>query len=234
MSATFRDFSDFSSMIAVLADDIVARLKQDVARRGNASMALSGGTTPGPLFDLLTRRDAPWDKIWITLSDERWIATDQDGSNEHLVRTQLLRGKAAGAHFVGMKTTDAKARGGEAKANAMIASIPRPFTVMLLGMGDDGHTASLFPYAPELNETLNTTDPALVRAVIAKGAQQTAERISLSLRAIIDSEWIVVLIKGAAKRVAYEAAAAGNNVQEMPVRAVLNQSAAPTDVYWAP
>jgi 6-phosphogluconolactonase len=229
----FRDFSDFDAMIASLADEIVARLTRDVALRGHASMALSGGTTPGPLFDLLSRRNAPWNKVWITLSDERWIATDRDGSNEHLVRTRLLKDNAAKAHFVRLKTADAKASGGEAEANASITYIPRPFTVMLLGMGDDGHTASLFPHAPELTEALKTSDPALVRAVVAKGAAQTDERISLSLRAILDSEWIAVLLKGAAKRAAYEAAAAGNDVQEMPVRAVLHQQTAPVDIYWS-
>lgn len=234
MPATFRDFPDFNSLIAALADDVVARLKQDVSRRGTASMAVSGGTTPGPVFDLLSTRDAPWDKIWITLSDERWIAPTGDGSNEHLVRTRLLRGKAAGAYFVGMKTADAKARDGEAKTNGAIAAMPRPFTVMLLGMGDDGHTASLFPRAPELKEALNTSDPALVRAVIAQGATQTNERISLTLRAILDSEWIVVLIKGAGKRVAYEAAAGASDIIEMPVRAVLNQQTVPVAVYWSP
>jgi len=230
----FRGFPDFDTMIADLANEILARLSRDVRLRGNASMAVPGGTTPGPLFDVLSKSDAPWDKIWVTLTDERWIATTQDGSNEHLVRTRLLRDKAANAHSVGMKTADGKARDGEAKANVAIASIPRPFTVMLLGMGDDGHTASLFPHAPELTEALNTRDPALVRAVIAKGAQQANERISLSLRAIINSEWIVILIKGAEKRAAYEAAAGGSDVSEMPVRAVFNQSTVPVDVYWSP
>jgi 6-phosphogluconolactonase len=234
MPAAFRDFPDFNSMIAGLADDIVTRLKQDVRLRGSASMAVPGGTTPGPLFDLLSGRDAPWDKIWITLTDERWIATTQDSSNEHLVRTRLLRDKAANAHFVGMKTADAKARDGEAKASAAIISIPRPFTVMLLGMGDDGHTASLFPHAAELKQALDISDPALVRAIIAKGAAQTDERISLSLRAVLDSEWIVILIKGADKRVAYEAAVGGSDVSEMPVRAVLNQQTVPVAVYWCP
>jgi len=233
-SARFCSFANTGETIATLADEIVARLNRDVTSRGNASMAVSGGTTPGPLFDLLSERDARWDKVWITLSDERWIMTSEDGSNEHLVRTRLLRGKAASAHFVGLKTLDAKAKDGETKTDAAVVAIPRPFTIMLLGMGDDGHTASLFPHAPELKRTLSINDPALVRAVVAKGAEKTDERISLTLRAILDSEWIVLLIKGAEKRTAYEAAVAESDVAQMPVRAVLNQKAVPVDVYWSP
>lgn len=234
MHDRLREFPDAAAMVSSLADEIVARLKAGAAERGHASMAVSGGTTPGAVFDALCQRDAPWDKTWITLSDERWIAPDRDGSNEHLARTRLLRGKAAPAHFVGLKTNDATPDAGAAKANAAISAFPRPFDVMLLGMGDDGHTASLYPQAPELKAALDTSAPALVHAVHAQSAAATGDRMTLTLRAILDSRWIALLIKGAEKMKTYQAAEGGEGVAEMPVRAILGQSAVPVDVFWAP
>jgi 6-phosphogluconolactonase len=227
-------FADADTMVSSLADEIVARLKSTVTERGRAGMAVSGGTTPGALFDVLSTRDAPWNKTWITLSDERWIAPDRDGSNEHLARMRLLRGKAAGAHFVGLKTNDATPDAGAAKAQAAIAAFPRPFDVMLLGMGDDGHTASLYPYTEELTAALDLQAPALVHAVHAKDAAATGDRMTLTLRALLGSRWIVLLIKGQEKMKTYRAAESGQDVRQMPVRAILGQSAVPVDVFWAP
>jgi len=234
MQDRLRTFADANAMISSLADEIVARLKEGIAERGSASIAVSGGTTPGALFDVLCQRDAPWDKVWITLSDERWIAPDQDGSNEHLARTRLLRGKAAAAHFVGLKTGDATPDAGATKADAAIAALPRPFDVMLLGMGDDGHTASLYPRAPELTAALDTNKPALVHAVHAKDAAATGDRMTLTLRAILDARWITLLIKGDAKMKTYRTAESGRDVAQMPVRAILGQSSTPVEVFWAP
>ena len=234
MHDRLRKFANADEMVALLADDIVARLKSAVELRGRASLVVSGGTTPGALFDVLSERDAPWDKTWITVSDERWIAPSEDGSNEKLVRTRLLRGKAANAHFVGMKTNDAKPENAQTTVEAAIAIMPRPFDLMLLGMGDDGHTASLYPRAPELKAALDTGSPALVHAVHAQNAAATGERMTLTLRTILDSRWIVLLIKGAEKMKTYRAAESGSDVPEMPVRAVLGQAAVPVEVFWAP
>ncbi len=228
-----RRFADVREMMRTLADEIVARLQDDVAACGAASFVASGGTTPGPLYDLLSEREAPWDKIWITLSDERWIAPNEDGSNEKLIRTRLLRGRAAAAHLVPMKTDDASPNGAEAKVNAALAAMPPPFTVTLLGMGDDGHTASLFPNAQGLKAALDVNDPALARAVHAQDGAVTGERVSLTLRAILDSKLIVILIKGEAKLATYRDAISGTDIAAMPVRAVL-QSQTPVQVFWAP
>lgn len=234
MHDRLREFANAGEMAARLADDIIARLKSAVELRGRASLVVSGGTTPGVLFDVLCERDAPWDKIWITLSDERWIAPGEDGSNEKLVRTRLLRGKAASAHFVGMKTNDAKPEAAQTTVNAAITAMPRPFDVTLLGMGDDGHTASLYPRAPELKAALDTDAPALVHAVHAQNAAATGDRMTLTLRTILDSRWIVLLIRGGEKMKTYRAAENGTDVPEMPVRAVLGQGSVPVEVFWAP
>jgi 6-phosphogluconolactonase len=221
-------------MFHALADEIVARLKQGVAARGGASLVCSGGTTPGALYDILAQSDAPWSKVSVTLSDERWIAPTEDGSNEKLSRTRLLVGKAAAAHLVPMKTADASPNEAEAKVSAAIAAMPLPFDVTLLGMGDDGHTASLYPHSQGLQTSLDVKYPMLVRGVHTDHAVKTGNRMTLTLRALLNSQWVVILLKGENKLRTYNAAIAGTDVQEMPVRALLNQSKTPVEIYWAP
>jgi 6-phosphogluconolactonase len=233
-AAVLHSFANPDEMVDALAGEIVSRLRAGVAERGTASLVVSGGSTPGALFDALSAQSAPWERIWITLSDERWIAPDRDGSNEKLVRTRLIRGMAAKACLVPLKTPDASPEDAAAKVGAALAAMPRPFDVVLLGMGDDGHTASLFPHATGLEAALDTTRPDLVQAMHASDAATTGERLSLTLRAILDSRLIVLLIRGEAKAAAYRNAAAGTDVLEAPVRAVLHQSQTPVQVFWSP
>lgn len=234
MSDRLRQFPDAQAMFSTLADEIVTRLKGAVESCRNASLVVSGGTTPETLFADLSERDAPWDKVWITLSDERWIPPSEDGSNEKLVRSKLLRGKAASAHFVSLKTDDAKPESAQATVEARISAMPKPFDVLLVGMGDDGHIASLYPDSPELKAILDTDAPALVHAVHAQNAAATGDRMTLTLRAILDSKWIVILIKGDEKMKTYKLAKSGGDVSKMPVRALLAQSAVPVETFWSP
>ncbi|HEY2033245.1 MAG TPA: 6-phosphogluconolactonase [Rhizomicrobium sp.] len=229
-----RQFPDAQEMFSELADEIVIRLKSAVAFGGRASLVVSGGTTPEALYAELSERDAPWERVWITLCDERWIAPSEDGSNEKMVRAKLLRGKAAAAHFVPLKTGDATPDAAEPKVAAAISAIPRPFDVTLLGMGDDGHTASLYPKAAELKAALDRNTQALVHAVHAQNAAATGDRMTLTLHAILDSKWIAILIKGGEKMKTYELAKSGEDVFAMPVRALLNQSAVPVETFWSP
>ncbi|HSM96414.1 MAG TPA: 6-phosphogluconolactonase [Rhizomicrobium sp.] len=234
MSEQFRQFPNAQVMFSTLADEIIARLKEAVASRGVASLVVSGGTTPEALFADLSARDAPWDKICITLSDERWIAPGEDGRNEKMVRAKLLRGKAASARFVALKTEETKPEDAQAAVEARISEMPRPFDVVLVGMGDDGHVASLYPGAPELKAALDTNSPALVHAVHAQNSAATGDRMTLTLRAILDSRWIVILIKGGEKMKTYELARSGRSVSQMPVRALFAQSAVPVETFWSP
>jgi len=227
-------FPNANDMVRALSDEIVSRLIESVSSRGVASLAASGGTTPGILFDALSARSAPWNKVSVTLADERWIAPDQDGSNEKLVRTRLLRNAASDAKLIPLKTPDASPDAAEAKVDGAISAMPRPFDVMLLGMGDDGHTASLYPRSAGLDAALDLAKPNLVQAIHADSAVATGERMTFTLRAILDSKLIVILIRGEEKLATYRKAVAGMDIHEMPIRAVLNQARAPARVYWSP
>jgi 6-phosphogluconolactonase len=233
-AATLRMFDSFDEMTRDLAHRVAAGLEAGIAARGRASLVASGGTTPGPLYDLLSSHDLAWNDVLVTLSDERWVPSGDDRSNEKLLRDRLLRAKAAAARFVPLKTPDATPDAGAPRADAAVAAMPRPFDVTLLGMGDDGHTASLFPGNPGLDDALDCDAPALVRPVHAPGIAPVGERITLSLRALLDSRLIVVLIRGEAKLAAYRTALAGSDVHAAPIRAILDQRSAPVEVWWAP
>jgi len=229
---TIRSFSDQESMIRALSTAVAARLEQAIAERGRASFVASGGSTPGPLYDRLRESDLDWSKLWVTLSDERWVPQDHADSNAGMLSQRLLTGAANTAELVSLYTGAPTAAEGAAAAEARLAEIPRPFDVMLLGMGEDGHTASLFPGTDGLEEALAPDGKASVRAFTlpATGAQ----RMSMTLSALCDSREILLLIAGAAKRRVLDAALAEGPVTAMPVRAVLRQDRTPVAVYWAP
>jgi 6-phosphogluconolactonase len=153
-------------------------------------------------------------------------------SNERMVRETLLKDRAAEARFAGLKNAAPSPDLGAVSAWETFARIPRPFDVTLLGMGDDGHTASLFPRSPNLPIALNPAAAAGCVGMWAPSAPQA--RLSLNLSALLDSRRMLILIEGEAKLSTYEAASGDGPVEEMPVRAVLRRSHVPVEVVWAP
>lgn len=221
-------------MFAALAGDIAARLTSAISRNGQASLVAAGGSTPGGLYDLLAQRKLNWSRVSVTLSDERWIGVDFDSSNEKLIQTRLLVAEAKAARLVPLKTGHTHACDAQPEVQAALAAMPRPFDVVLLGMGTDGHIASLIPDAAGLAAAMDRQDPALVRAVNPADLPAMGERLTLTLRAILDAQAIYLLIKGEAKRAAYRHALAGSDILEAPVRGVLHQTATPVSVFWSP
>jgi 6-phosphogluconolactonase len=233
MAGDDRLFDDVASLTAALAMEISTRLAAAVARRGRASLVATGGTTPGPLYDALAAQPAPWEHVEVTLTDERWVDPASADSNEGLVRRRLLVDRAAAAAFVPLKSTDATPRDAELAVDGALKAMPRPFDVMILGMGEDGHICSLFPHAPELRIA---TDPAapLVCAVDRPDAAGAAERISMTIPAVLGSRWIALLIEGSSKLKVVARARELGAIAELPVRAVLGQAETPVEVWWAP
>lgn len=171
----------------------------------------------------------------MALADERWVAPDDPRSNERLVRAHLIRGRAAGARFTPMKTAEAEPEAAEANVGAALAALPRPFDVTMLGFGENGHTASLFPHGEGLKAALDLADPALARAVRPVPPDDPAPpRMTMTLRALLDSRRIDLLFTGEAKWAAYEDALAGDDVEAAPARAVLRQNRTPVQVWWTP
>ncbi len=215
------------------AGEIAAQLARAIAARGLASLVVSGGRTPVKLFETLRALELDWSKVCVALADERWVDPKDEASNERLVRDELLKDKAAAARFLGLKNAAPSPDLGAVSAWETFARVPRPFDLTLLGMGDDGHTASLFPGSPNLRSALN---PAAAAGCVGMWAPSPPQaRLSLNLSALLDSRRIAILIGGEAKWRTYAAAASrAGAVEDMPVRAVLRQQRTPVEVIWAP
>ena len=228
-------FESRADLNVALAGEIVAGLAEAVNARGVATFVASGGSTPGPLYDVLSEMAAPWRSVQVTLSDERWVDPDDPRSNERLVRGRLLRDLAAGARFTPLKTGHAEPEDAEAEVDAALRALPRPFDIMLLGLGENGHTASLFPHGQGLSRALDVSDPALARAVRPVPPDDPdPPRMSMSLRALLDSRLIILLFTGQAKWKTYEAAMGPGEISDAPARALLRQDQTPVQVWWAP
>jgi 6-phosphogluconolactonase len=220
-------FDSDAELLAALEQDVVATLDSAIKNAGRAVLAVSGGNTPKPLFERLASAPIAFEHLFITLVDERWVDVSDDASNEAMVRETLLQGQAVAAHFVPLKNAAATATAGVAATATALATLPRPFDLVLLGMGDDGHTASLFPGAAQLKEGLSTTAPCL--AVTPPAAPH--ERMTLSAHRLLDTKRLILHISGAAKMKAYQEAMADGPVDDHPIRFFLRQQQVPIDVY---
>ena len=234
---TERLFENRQDMVAALEAECVAALTQAIEDRGEATFMVSGGSTPEPLYKSLSNVDLDWESVYIALVDERWVDFEHDKSNEAFTVKHLIQNKAAVANLIGMKNTAATAQEGLADCEAAYQQLAQPFDITILGMGNDGHTASLFPHANGLEAALNPDSSELCAAIVAHQSEVTGaitERMTLSLAGLLRSRTLVLLITGDEKLAVLRKAQAGNDVAEMPIRAILQQDRVPVVVYWAP
>jgi 6-phosphogluconolactonase len=231
-NAQKRKFPNLAALNQALAADIASALEEGLAKGRGASLVVPGGRTPAAMFESLSKIELDWEDVWVSLTDERWVDTHADGSNEYLVRRHLLRNEAARANFVGLKNASPDPASGAAAAWSAVAEMPRPFDFVLLGMGDDGHTASLFPNSSGLEQGLDLKGhPGCLPAV---GPSEPRARLSLNLRALVDARRIAILIVGQSKWETYQRARQSGPVTQMPVRALSLQQNVPVTVYWSP
>ncbi|GGA78676.1 6-phosphogluconolactonase [Brucella endophytica] len=231
MAIEWHEFANSAALASALSAEIAARLDKAVRERGAAVLAVSGGTTPVALFEALSQHDIDWASVTVTLVDERLVPPDNARSNEKLVRTHLLKDKAGKAKFIGLYNAAPSPEEAAKAADDRIAALPRPFDVVVLGMGTDGHTASFFPGGDRLRDAIDPQGEALVLPMQAEGAGEP--RLTLTLPVIAEARFIVLHIEGAAKREVLTRAVEPGTETEMPVRAVLNHAHTPVQVYWA-
>ena len=224
-----RTFATAEAAAEALAGAVADALRGAGEARGRAALAVSGGKSPVVFFAALNRQPIDWTRVSITLVDERWVDAATADSNEHLLRSTLLAGPAGAARFVPLKTAAANPSAAVAERTAALAQLPHPLDVVVLGMGDDGHTASLFPGRPGLEAALDPAGEARLAEIVPASAPHP--RLGMTLRAILDSRLVCLQIQGPAKRRVYERARAGVSPLEMPIAAVLSQAAVPVAVY---
>lgn len=230
-------FEDRASMIAALQAECVSALQSALDERGEASFMVSGGGTPEPLYRSLSEVALDWPSVYVALVDERWVDFEHDKSNEAFTVKTLMQNKAAAANLIGMKNSAVTAAEGLADCESVYQQLAQPFDMTILGMGSDGHTASLFPHAVGLTDALNPEGEALCAAITAHQSEVTGavtERMTLTLAGLLRSRRLVLLITGEEKLRVLREAQAGSDIEAMPIRAVLQQDRVPLEIYWAP
>ncbi|GER05775.1 6-phosphogluconolactonase [Iodidimonas muriae] len=232
----FVEYPDAEAMADSLAGHMALTLAEATEARDIAGLIVSGGSTPKALFQRLAKRKLDWEKICITLADDRWVDADHPASNEKLVHESLLVDDAKKASFISLKTPAKTAVEGAPDVQKRLMDFPWAADLVLLGMGEDGHTASLFPGAEALNAVLSPEGTDLCLGLTPKILPKDApfERMTLTLPALLDSARIILMLKGAGKRHVYDRAMAGTDIYEMPIRAILQQHEVPVEVHWAP
>lgn len=232
MAHVMHAFDTRPSLAAALAERVSGALQAAVAARGTATLAVSGGSTPKSFFEALSTQPIAWDRVKATLVDERFVGPDHERSNHKLVATHLLKNAAAVAEFVPLYHPAETAEAAAALATAATAPLGHPFDVVILGMGNDGHTASFFPGGNHLGAALDAGTARCVMTMEAEGAGEP--RLTLSFSALADARLLVLHIEGAEKKTVLEKALSGRDETEMPIRAVLERAATAPDIYWAP
>ena len=220
-----KEYPDDEHCVLAMVESIASHLASEIAAQGHAVLAVSGGRSPIPLFHALSEAAIDWPRVLITLVDERFVPTDHDDSNENLVRRHLLRARAAKAPFQGLITHPRDIMSCVLQANRQARSM----TVAILGMGEDGHTASLFPDAPELAAGLDLHNPHAYLAITPISAPHG--RISLTLAALLKARHLLVALKGQHKRAMFEQARMAATA-ELPISLLIHQTVRPLDVYW--
>ncbi len=222
------NFASPDALADALAEAVAANLQLGIEMRGVAMLAVSGGSTPKRFFDKLSHRDLDWDKVMVTLVDERWVAPSSDRSNAKLVQETLLQNNASAAQFVPLWSGgDEPNADAIAQTNVTLREVPAPFDAVIMGMGNDGHTASFFPGGDALHEALSAKGPAL--AIHAPGAGEP--RVTLTLPTLLNTRALYLHIEGAEKSATLKKALVDGPVEDMPVRAVLTQTQLPLHIY---
>lgn len=221
-----------AAMADAIAERLGGALRDAIARDGTASLVVPGGTTPVAVFDRLATTDIAWENVNVLPCDERWVAVAHPDSNEGLIRRHLVREQAADARILALYRPLPSPGDALPDVARALQAVKRPFDAVFLGMGEDGHVASLFPGRAETAAALSPDHPADLMALNtpAKGHP----RIGLTLRALADARLLILAVPGDAKRVVLQDAIAHIDKNDLPVAALLRQERVKVDIMLSP
>ncbi|WP_068828417.1 6-phosphogluconolactonase [Pseudomonas sp. BMS12] len=219
--------ADAGAQAEAMALQVAEALRQAIEVRGEALLVVSGGRSPMAFFECLARQTLDWSKVSVSLADERWVPQDHPDSNEALVRRHLLQANAASARMLGLYHPAADVERAAERAEQALAGLPL-IDVLVLGMGEDGHTASLFPGSPHLAEALHEDCPRRVLAMQAP--VEPRQRLSLTRRVLAGARLPMLAIQGQSKLETLKRALAEDGL-DLPIRAFLR---APLQIHYCP
>ncbi|MSU93646.1 6-phosphogluconolactonase [Pseudomonas mandelii] len=211
-----------------LALIVAKQLSDAIDARGSATLVVSGGRSPVAFFQNLAKQKLDWSKVVVTLADERWVPVEHADSNAGLLKRYLLQGPAAKAQFLSLYSATANLEQAAEQADRLLAELP-PIDVLILGMGDDGHTASLFPNSPNLADALKVDGTRRCYPMLAPTVPH--QRLTMSRALLASAKTTVLSISGQSKLTTLSAALAGDDVAAMPIRAFLQPT---LEIYWCP
>lgn len=223
-------FPDAESLVQAATDVVAQALDAGLRREGSASLAAAGGRSPGPVYDALSLAPLDWAHIRVTLTDERWVDPASPDSNEGMVRRRLLTNRAADTHFLPLHGHGATPQAAAEQVSQAFVGWPA-LDAVVLGMGEDGHVASLFPGSPALSRGLDRKAHACIDVPAGEGGPPAQPRLTLTIRPLTTARVAVILISGVEKRRTLEAAMASGDPFVYPVAAVL-QSAPALRILW--
>lgn len=223
-----REFDNPQQLAETLAANVAEQLRTAIAANGLATLVVSGGRSPVAFFQSLAVQPLDWSKVVVSLADERWVPVEHADSNAGLLQRFLLQGPAAEARFVGLYNAAESLDAAALAADQALAELP-PIDVLILGMGDDGHTASLFPNSPNLSEALDLNSARRCLPMLAPTVPH--QRLTLTRQLLASARRPILSVSGQAKLDTLRAALAGDDLAEMPVRAFLDSS---LEIYWCP
>lgn len=229
LGVTGYQYESAAQMTEALALRVAEALRAAIRERGRALLVVSGGRSPVAFFERLASQVLDWSKVVVGLADERWVPVSHPDSNEGLVRRHLLQGEAAKARLIGLYSSAASLDEAARLADQALAELPHPFDVLVLGMGEDGHTASLFPTSPNLAAALSPECPQRCMAMLAPTVPH--QRLSLTLPMLEGARLTLLALQGQGKLATLADALAGEDAAQMPIRAFLRRS---LEIYWCP
>ncbi|MFT5140226.1 MAG: 6-phosphogluconolactonase [Lysobacterales bacterium] len=205
-------------------------LLKDLRAKDEVTLIVSGGSSPKECFNRLSDIDLDWDRVHVAMSDERFIPADHPDSNEGMIRRELLAGNAASASIVAMFQEGISVADHCKHLEYDLRKLPRPYSAALLGMGEDGHFASLFPDFDRLEEGLDLKSKHMCMPVHT--AASPLPRITMTLSALLQSREVLLLFFGDEKRKVYEQSKQIGS--KYPLASLLQQNKTPVHTYWAP
>ncbi|WP_448109095.1 6-phosphogluconolactonase [Pseudomonas azerbaijanoccidentalis] len=211
-----------------LALKVTKQLSDAIDAQGTATLVVSGGRSPVAFFQHLAKQALDWSNVVVSLADERWVPIEHADSNAGLIKRYLLQGPAAKAQFLSLYSAAANLDQAADHADRLLSELP-VIDVLVLGMGDDGHTASLFPNSPNLAEALQADGIRRCYPMLAPTVPH--QRLTMSRALLASAKHKILSISGQSKLTTLDTALAGDDVAAMPIRAFLQPT---LEIYWCP